>query len=182
MTILLSYNEVQSTSRKAASGAGLPYGVAEAIGHAAAWLSGRGVDAVSVVVAALADGPAILDGLAAIDTLAAGETAHVALKDDSAGLLLLGLAGAAMQQEVAFALDRGRGGIVLLAGLRDVSLALPALLCRAREGGVASTTPRPAASDTEAYATALALAAKTYVPASERSRTLGAGAGTTDND
>ena len=117
MTILLSYNEVQSTSRKAASGAGLPYGVAEAIGHAAAWLSGRGVDAVSVVVAALADGPAILDGLAAIDTLAAGETAHVALKDDSAGLLLLGLAGAAMQQEVAFALDRGRGGIVLLAGL-----------------------------------------------------------------
>lgn len=182
MTILLSYNEIQSVARKAGSGAGLPYGVAEAVGHAAVWLSARGIDAVSTVVAALADGAAILDGLAAIDALSAGETRRVALSDDAAGLLLLGLAGAAMQGEIAFGLDRGQGGVVPLAGLRDISLSLPAVLCRVREGGSAAATPRPAACDAAAYAAALALAAKTYVPASELSRTLGAGAGTTDND
>ena len=182
MTILLSYNEIQSAARKAASGAGLPYGVAEAVGHAAVWLSGRGVDAVSVVVAALAEGAAILDGLAAVDALTAGETERVALRNDAGGLLLLGLAGAAMQGEVAFALDRGQGGIVPLAGLRDATLSSPAVLCRARDGGGVAATPRPAACDAAAYAAALALAAKTYVPASDLSRTLGAGAGTTDND
>lgn len=182
MTILLSYNEIHLTARRAASGAGLPYGVAEAVGRAAVWLSGRGVDAVSVVVAALADGAAILDGLAAVDALGAGETERVALKDDAVGRLLLGLAGAAMHGETAFALDRGQGGRVPLAGLEDGAVPLPGVLCRARQGGGVAATPRPAACDAGAHAAALALAAKTYVPASELSRTLGAGAGTTDND
>lgn len=189
MTILLSYNEIQSIARKAASGAGLPHGVAEEVGNAAAWLSIRGVDAISLVVDALAEGEgcaAILDGLGAIDELCAGGTGTVALDGDAA-VLLVGLAGAAAAERGdALGLDRDIGTIVPLACLNDVrSLSMPVVLCLVGEGAIASrvaVAPRPTATGAAAYAAALELAARTYVPASELSRTLGAGAGTTDND
>jgi hypothetical protein len=185
-TILLSYNEVQSLARKAAAGAGLPHGVAEDIGLAAAWLAARGADAVGIVVAALAgQGPHdILDGLAEIDALCGGGKDAVALGDHA--LLLIGLAGAVAKETGSrLAVDRGGGDIVPLASVRDVGSLASASALRRMSGDDQAAwpdAPRPAPSDAAAYAAALALAAKTYVPASDLSRAQGAGAGTTDND
>lgn len=190
-TILLSYNEVQSLTRKAAGGAGLPHGMAEDIGRAAVWLSARGVDAVEIAVAALGDDArgeqALLLGQATIDALCCGEIEHVSLQGRKESVLLIGLVGvAAMETGLNIGLERGNGGIVPLAGVSDVSgLTSDTRTLRRLSDGEAPAclgTPRPAATDAVAYAAALALAARTYVPASDFSRARGAGAGTTDND
>ncbi|MGJ7043627.1 hypothetical protein J2Y63_006913 [Shinella sp. BE166] len=191
-TILLSYNEVQSLARKAASGAGLPHGVAEEIGHAAVWLSARGVDAIRIVVDALGDDAqgrqAVLRDQAAIDALCCGETAQVLPADHAHGLLLIGLAGAAaMDTGLNLAVQQGNGDVAPLARVSDVGGLLPTMkTLRVMPDDAAppacSGTPRPTATDAGAYAAALALAARTYVPASDLSRAQGAGAGTTDND
>ncbi|MBT1155578.1 DUF3726 domain-containing protein [Aminobacter anthyllidis] len=190
MTILLSYNEVQTLARKAASGAGLPHGIAEDIGHAAVWLSARDVDAIGVVVAALADHwPAILAGQAAIDRLCCGETKEVALEERDCRLLLIGLAGAAaMNAGLGLAVRHENGDVVPLTRASEVADRVPSIvalrLMPNASGDVSACfgARRPAATDAEAYAAVLCLAAKTYVPASELSRAQGAGAGTTDND
>lgn len=192
-TILLSYNEVQSVTRKAANGAGLPHGVAEDIGRAAVWLSARGVDAVTAVVQALGDEVearrVIFDALASIDALCSTAANVVPLQGRASDLLVLGLAGAAaMDMGDGVVLDRGNGDVVRLTRLRDAAGPWPSatVLRRMPDGDATKTeffgAPRPAATDAGAYAAALALAARTYVPASELSRTQGAGAGTTDND
>lgn len=189
--ILLSYNEVQSLARKAARGAGLPQGVADEIGSAALWLSARGVDALGIVVATVDGDPrssqAILAGQVAIDALCCGETERISLQNRTEGLLLIGLAGAAaMDTRLNFALECANGDVVPLASLPDVCSLMSDItaLRRLPDGGasVCPGTPRPAATDAAAYAAALGLAARTYVPASEFSRARGAGAGTTDND
>ncbi|AOF92720.1 DUF3726 domain-containing protein [Sinorhizobium sp. RAC02] len=190
-TILLSYNEVQSLARKAASGAGLPHGVAEEIGHAAIWLSARGVDAIRIVVDALGDDArgrqAVLRDQAAVDALCCGEAEQVWLRDREYGLLLIGLAGAAaIDTGLSLAVQQGNGDLMPLARVSDAGGLLPAMktlrLMPDDDAPACSGTPRPTATDAAAYATALRLAARTYVPASDLSRTQGAGAGTTDND
>ncbi|MBB6468837.1 DUF3726 domain-containing protein [Aminobacter carboxidus] len=189
-TILLSYNEVQTLTRKAASGAGLPHGVAEDIGQAAVWLSARGVDAIRVVVAALTDDrQKILAGQAAIDALCCGETEEIVLEDRDCGLLLIGLAGAAsMNAGLTLAVRLGGGDLVPLVRVSDVAEWVPSaatlrlMSCDVDDTPARFGAPRPAATDVGGYAEALGLAAKTYVAATELSRAQGAGAGTTDND
>ena len=190
-TILLSYNEVQSLARKAASGAGLPHGVAEEIGHAAVWLSARGVDAIRIVVDALGDEArdrqAVLRDQAAIDALCCGETEQVLPADQAYGFLLIGLAGAAtMGTGLNLAVQQGNGDVVPLARVSDAGGLLPTMktlrLLPDDDAPACSGTTRPTATDATAYAAALSLAARTYVPASDLSRAQGAGAGTTDND
>lgn len=191
-TILLSYNEVQSVTRKAANGAGLPHGVAEDIGLAAVWLSARGVDAVGTVVEGLADSieppQSVFDALAAVDALCSAAVNVVPLPDRVSGLLMLGLAGtAASHLGLGLAVDRGNGDVVPLTQLSDATRSMPpeTVLRRMPDEDATAAFPgtsRPAATDAKAYAAALALAARTYVPASELSRTQGAGAGATDND
>ncbi|MEO5325971.1 DUF3726 domain-containing protein [Mesorhizobium sp. CC13] len=187
-TIQLSYNEVLTVARKAAGGAGLPHGVAEDVGEAAVWLSARGVDAVSIVVDALGSPAEILGAQAAIDALCCGETAEIAAEGWNCRLMLIGLAGAvAAGTEMNLAV-RKAGNVEPLARMVTAEALVPSvvgllLLPFADDG---APTPlrshRPAATDAAAYAAALGLAAKTYVPASELSRARGAGAGTTDND
>lgn len=186
--ILLSYNEVLSTTRKAASGAGLPHGVAEEIGHAAVWLSARNVDAVGIVVRALSgNGPqSILTGLATVDALCCGEGSEEAvLESADCSLLLLALAGVASGNAgLSLAIQREDGSLLSLDAACLEPAAARLRLVRLREGAAddVALSPRPAATSEAAYAAALALAAKTYVPASDLSRAMGAGAGTTDND
>lgn len=185
---LLSYNEVSSTARKAASGAGLPHGVAEEIGQAAAWLSARGVDAVGIVVRALSgSGPrTILAGLAAIDALCCGEgPEEAALESADCSLLLLALAGlAADNAGLSLAAQRQDKTLLPLdAACREPATSRLHLVRRGQGNAAeAALSPRPAATSQAAHAAALQLAAKTYVPASDLSRAMGAGAGTTDND
>ncbi len=192
-TILLSYNEVQALARKAAGGAGLPHGVAEDIGRAAVWLSARGVDAIRVVVDTIAGDekrrPSILAGQAAVDALCCGEMDHIVLGDRKSDLLLIGLAGAtATETGLNLAAVRGDGEVLPLAEISNAAGLIPSMAAlrllpeENAKAVVSAGTWRPAASDGLAYDAALALAAKTYVPASEQSRVQGAGAGITDND
>lgn len=187
-TILLSYNEVQTLARKAACGAGLPHGVAEDVGQAAVWLSARGIDAVGVVIDALGSQAEILGDQSAIDALCCGETAEIAFEGRSCSLMLIGLAGAVAANTAMNLNLRYDGGVEPLAlAANPAELAASALSLRLHsppDGGMPMPrrSPRPAATDAAAYAAALGLAARTYVPASELSRAQGAGAGTTDND
>lgn len=189
-TILLSYNEVQSLARKTACGAGLPHGVADDIGHAAVWLAARGVDAIRIVVEALGgDGrgvQTILRDQAAVDALCCGEAGQVPLQDRGHGLLI-GLAGAtATNAGLNLAARLANGNVLPLAQVSDARgliRDLKALSLLPDDGEpFRPGSPRPAATDAVAYAAALDLAARTYVPASDFSRAQGAGAGTTDND
>jgi hypothetical protein len=190
-TILLSYNEVQSLARKAAGGAGLPHGIAEDVSHAAVWLAARGVDAIRIVADALGDdacgAQAVLRDQAAVDALCCGETRQVPLQDREHGLLLIGLAGATVANAgLNLAVQLENGNVVPLAQVSDASALirdLKALSLLPDDGEpFRPGSPRPAATDAAAYAAALDLAARTYVPASDLSRAQGAGAGTTDND
>ncbi|SIR24374.1 Protein of unknown function [Rhizobium sp. RU20A] len=179
-TIQLSYNEVQSLALKAARGAGLPQGIAEEIGTAVVWLSSRGVDALSHLVEALATPQVILVTLAMVDAVCSGERTGMRLAESD--VLLLGLAGASG----CLAMKSEEGRTIRLSRIADGASPPP---CATMLRGVPdpadpanAATARPAATDTKAYAAALALAARTYVPASDLSRDRGAGAGTTDND
>ncbi len=178
--LLLSSNEVQSLALKAARGAGLPQGVAEEIGAAAVWLSARGVDGIRHIIEALARPRSIVDDLALVDAVCSGERTGLRLAEG--GPLLLGLAGATG----CLAVTWNQGRMIALSRIEDANLLPPSgtIVRDLPDHGDRSDAAlaRPAATDATAYAAALALAARTYVPASDLSRTHGAGAGNTDND
>ncbi len=193
-TIQLSYNEILNTARKAASGAGLPFGVAEEMGLAAVWLSRRGLDGVRVVIDAV-NGPGraqVLKGLSTIDLLQAHEDPPVRNIDAGlCALLIVGLAGAAETATgVRFCVRTDR--IAMPLGEADAArlrlLQETPVITLERLAGIPADragyapAPRPPATDLETFNAASLLAAKTYVPASESSRLTGAGAGTSDND
>ncbi|MDW5317062.1 DUF3726 domain-containing protein [Rhizobium sp. PL01] len=208
MQISLSFNEVQSSARKAAAGAGLAYGVAEDIGIAAAWLSARGIDGIAATIRAVETvspdrrkdiAPAsatrvAIEGLAAIDTLCAGKTGDsIVLDRVDAPALLAGLAGvAAANLGLAIQLTFPNGQNLLLPHARDIAAALDgaleidiSLMCLGEIGNNPadqSLPARPHACDEIAYRKAMRLAARTHVPASEASRNRGAGTSKTDND
>ncbi|MCV9999230.1 DUF3726 domain-containing protein [Pararhizobium sp. YC-54] len=205
--ITLSFNEVLSSARKAAVGAGLPYGVAEDIGMAAAWLSARGVDGIAATVQALetvdprgrrnvADAVATraaVEGVAAIDALCAGETAKtIVLGRVDAPALLAGLAGvAATNLGLAIHMTLPGGQTLFLPYATDLQATIGdgrnidiSLTCRGETGHAPpdeDIPARPHGCDEIAYRTAMQLAARGYVPASESSR-AGAGTSKSDND
>ncbi len=208
--MILSLNEIETTIRRAATGAGWAYGLAEDAGRAAAWLAGRGLDGVGVALASLERGPASVVaarspagwhltgaraaavGPAGLDLLAAsGPGAGVTLEAVDEPLLLVGFAGVAARA-------RGCDFLLECAGMTVAQISgtgvewrgvLPAgaeslrLLHRPGEvsEGAGAATAGVEVSDA-LWARALAAAARSYVPASEASRLRGAGAGLTDND
>lgn len=184
---LCSLNEIDALVRKAARGAGLSWGLAEEAGKAARRLAGAGEDGLALLADTLEarrDGRlssrlvvdrtrfGAADGLP-IDPLVLGPSLadHAFLLDDgmlevegpvaAPALLTPFLAAAAIRIEndgTAERLRLTRGAAQAAAPVRPVFL--PPALKRRLE----------------------ALAALTYVPASERSRATGAGAGLNDND
>jgi hypothetical protein len=137
-----SLNEIELTLRKAAVGAGYPYGLAEDIGQAGAWLCAHGLGGVPACLAALeADPgqsqPVVLQdrtpsfpdarigqaGPSAIDLLLSdADNGEVRLTNIDTPLLLIGLAGvAASAGKTGFALrfsngctvDIGEGGLAV---------------------------------------------------------------------
>jgi len=206
--MILSLNEIEGGLRKAAIGAGLPVGLAEDAGRAAARLTAAGFDGVGVVLLGLAGDtgpirPKIKDGLAmiaganpvaggvaAIDLVAAGvvDRAQVVA---AWPLLLAGLAQvAAQEQGQVFALsfgDAGKGFVSkrgidmagrITAGSCDVTIRRAA----AGSGIAAPVTVTTGNVDAAVWQQVGALAARTYVAATDASRLSGAGAGLTDND
>lgn len=200
----LSLNEIQAESRKAARGAGLSWGLAEEVGQAMAWLAERGIDAVPALLDILArvGQEAIDDDPIRIGTEIADRAQELAADAEltfyqiQQPILLLpflamaaGLIGrnltlrhadgswsvAPNAAEPAMLLAAtGRHKIVAASCRADQSPALP------RAGRAHADTRRDI--DEALWQQLQGLAHKTYVPASEQSRRLGAGAGAIDND
>ncbi|MEJ8569970.1 DUF3726 domain-containing protein [Microbaculum marinum] len=209
-----SLNEIEVALRKAAVGAGLPFGQAEDIGEAGAWLCAHGHDGIGACLAALGgsrpeaaaairlDGTSTVPearvawtGPSALDLLLADEElAEIAFTGIDAPLLLAGCAGvAAAAGGTCFDLRFPTGCTVSIGpGGLAVSGPLPpagadAVLTRRGHAGSRPRTPQTSPAEgaevgEAAWVEVLALAALTYVPASEASRATGAGAGDIDND
>ena len=182
-----SLNEVEGTVRKAARGAGLPIGIAEDIGRAAAWLCAHGEDGSAAALEGLrrcdASRPcnlnkagtapvarAVIEGLSAIDLIIAGCRDRVELSGLDTSLLLRGLASIATAgRELAIELDLGPDGHATLVR-------------RERHAAESAPHARRHRADPAVWHELQGLAARTYVPASETSRAHGAGAGLVDRD
>jgi len=203
--VILSLNEIETTIRRAATGTGWAFGLAEDAGRAAAWLAAQGMDGVGAAVRALAPGPgpvqaermgndcvlrggrAASAGPAAIDLLGLPGVRRVTLEAIDEVLLIVGLVGEAADGTDYTLGARGfearvSGGGATLSGTIPES---PATLTLTRaEGGAPSELAATSgvAIDEAVWARAKALAALSYVPASAESRERGAGAGRIDND
>jgi hypothetical protein len=192
----LSLNEVETLAQKAARGAGLPWGVAEDTGRAAAWIASRVGDWASGLLALLErpppydQSPLLLGGFLA-DSGTPQRLARVV-----APLWALPALLGAPARPIAIRLDdtgadiRCNPGEVPGATLSAEALAslpasaltldfpaapLPPLPCALGPIFGRSRVPLPEWRRLEA------LAHRTYVPATDRSRRTGAGAGLLDD-
>lgn len=203
----LSLNEISSLVTRAGVGAGWPVGLAEEAAAAAVALASLGHDGVAAALDGFADAPeaagppALLAGETAVfpdarivaagpsgfDLLQAGTVSEVRFDGTDAPALLIGLALEASTRGRRFTLTLSASDYALP---RDAAAALAvlmpgaALLLAPEDGPPPGPLPQPdrATVSDGAYAAARALAARTYVPASDASRTGGAGAGLSDND
>jgi len=207
-----SLNEIEMVLRKAAAGCDFPHGLAEDIGRAGAWLCARGLDGLGAGLAGVMAGRAEPGGMhydarekafsdarvawcgpSAVDlVLCAEEGDMIRLTGIDVPLLLVGFAGlAALETGISLrfsngcAVLAGPGGLDMRGAMPsagvDATLALTDAPERFRPLG---ETPLLDGIDVDPtlWAEALALAARTYVPASDASRATGAGAGDIDND
>jgi hypothetical protein len=189
----LSLNEVEQLAQKAARGAGLPWGVAEDTGRAAAWIASR-VGPWSATLLALLEAPPAADesplllagGLA--DGIAPRRIARVV-----APLWALPGLLTTTRQPVSIGLDdvtigcnpREDAGATVPA---ERLAAIPAASLSLRFDG-AGALPHPlprtfrrSLVPGEEWRRLTAFAFRTYVPASDRSRLTGAGAGLLDDE
>ncbi|WP_137701469.1 DUF3726 domain-containing protein [Marimonas lutisalis] len=203
----LSLNEVEATAKRAARGAGLSWGMAEEAGKAVRWLSAQGLPgcaALADLLDAPGNAPTSLDllsssgplcplaaGVALSDMagrLGAGDTV---LSDVAQPLLLLPFLQAAARQ-TGRALRVGIDGTMVGLDGAQVTCSDPADLDmpHARRiviaPGAVPAPPLPQHTRAEVTADTLErlnrYAHRTYAPATEASRLLGAGAGLSDND
>ena len=207
-----SFNELEMALVKAVRGAGEPIGVAEDLARAGIWLCRLGCDGVSLVLESLADadgwdGRLEVDGhtvdlpaarpvhaaLTCIDLAVAepGSVVRLPLGLPVPGILV-GLAGhAAAQYGRRFSVSIGshvpidvhQGGASVLPLDLPVNTAVTVASDsdNDRDPEFKLSNARPDVPEA-LWAKVDALAAQTYVPASEQSRASGAGAGLTDND
>ncbi len=214
--MMFSLNEVGTTAKKAARGAGHSWGMAEEAGRATRWLCAHGLDGCGSLASLLLKE----------DGAVQGDMAPIALSDEwsaASGMLSALMAGAALSDSVLmlmpreirmrsvalpmllipFAANAARqlkspvnlewpGARITTDGM-DVSVEAEAHaliaetveLVRIHQGGSLlrpvskQTCISPLASD---WDTLNYFAGRTYAPATEESRLLGAGAGTSDND
>lgn len=209
--MICSLNEVDATLRKAAVGAGLMVGLADAVAAAGVWLCAQELDGVGAVLEAVlnpdpvcqprtktpGDGSTLTFsgtsvgrcGPSVFEVLEGTGIERVVVDTPDAPLLLVGFAGVAAQTAGgSFMLNDCTGNSVHVAA-RAWSGSAP--LTGATQLEASRSTWVPAAErslpngvvvNADAWASALSLAQRTYVPATDESRRRGAGAGLTDND
>ncbi len=185
--MICSINEIRAMLRRAAMGAGFPAGLADAIAAAGVWLCAHEMDGVGAVLDALEDGydhdvAMARDGntltfsnarigrcgSSAFELIAAGSADRVIVTAPDSALLLRGMAGISSDDERSFVLSTGVDGQV------EIVASAPA---------VEAIRPLTAVDvDERRWAEAGVLAARILVPATDESRSSGAGAGLTDND
>ena len=202
-----SLNEVDATARKAARGAGYSWGLAEEAGKATRWLCAQGLDGCAALAALLQEPRpetptrkgAIWSGPGALCPLATGAALSDFAADLANGpirlvevahpqLLLPFAAGAARHLGTVLTLScdtltaRTDGAGLDLAtipvppGTSDVTVSIGGAMAGTRAKHTRAT------SDPADWETLTGFAARTYAPATDASRRLGAGAGLSDND
>ncbi|HVJ43864.1 MAG TPA: DUF3726 domain-containing protein [Dongiaceae bacterium] len=199
----LSLNEIQVESRKAARGAGLPWGLAEEAGYAMAWLAERGIDASAALLDILnrqtgesvADDPLSIGAAIADQAQMLAEGEVLAFAQIRQPVLVLPFMATAarlsgntvlLQHEDGVWSVRPEGADLALFAAAVKRPRIVAVKCRAealplRDTFQIKSTAR-AEMDEGVWRQLQKLAHRTYVPASEQSRRLGAGAGSIDND
>lgn len=202
-----SLNEVEAMARKAARGAGYDWGLAEEAGKAARWLCAQGLDGCGTLAALLQEPrhatPHMAPGLWSAPGTLCPLITGAALSDRSAELTAAPIRIAQVahpQVLLPFAAGAARRLGTTLTLTCDTLTArtdgtgldmtpaptLPAT-CDveiSRAGRMTATLPQQtrAAPDPAAWNVLAGLAARTYAPATDASRRLGAGAGLSDND
>ncbi len=201
-----SYNEIETTMRKAALGLGWPGGIAERFGLAAAYLERHGVSGIEPILSLLEKGPVAakpeygsgtacfndaggLAFIAGLDLLAARSVRRIEFGESENFDALIGLAGAAAS-EYSLGISLESGGevfasvferrLMLREGGTESGGAVAAALLPRSECRIAVAERKEL--DPAAWSKAQALAALTLVPSTDASRLLGAGAGLHDND
>ena len=213
-----SLNEIEALAKKAARGAGRPWGVAEEAGKAVRWLVSNGLPGCEALAGLLAEtdgrpeaerAPVALEGVwtsragtlcpltsgAALNDCAEAilEGTGVEMGQVAHPLLVVPFAGwAAIHLETLVVVSWGDvrigtdGWAVWIADSGEVAGGpAPAdLSCRvAREIDAPKSTPAlRGAIAPDVWKRLDAFAHRTYAPATEASRLLGAGAGVSDND
>ncbi|TXH37842.1 MAG: DUF3726 domain-containing protein [Rhodospirillaceae bacterium] len=194
-----SLNEIQVECKKASRGAGLSWGLAEEVGQAMARLAGQGVDALPVLLdylEALPDrdmsGDPIRAGTWIADQanlLAEGESLSFAeIRQPMLVLPFVAMAAQSIGRPIIVT-HRDGAWTVPSAGMPAQDLSgieiLQGVTCTAAAAKVdiASPVSMPRLDiDDLIWQRLKDLAQRTYVPATEQSRLLGAGAGSIDND
>jgi len=205
--VILSLNEIESVVLKAARGAGYEWGLAEEAGAAARWLAQHGLPWAATVATVLAENTVRLAGAgrAMSNPLVAGTWVSDGLTIDSGtGLNLESVVAPLWLAATVGVGGRGKPARVSIAWPQATILTLRGALLHAA-GDLANSGPSavsirtvPIAEDTVAtvrdpshdtpcaddtvWHLLMDLGQRTYVPASVRSRTTGAGADLSDND
>ena len=206
-----SLNEVAAMARKAARGAGYPWGLAEEAAMAVRWLSARGLDgcgALSEVLARLEGGAwevsrlqpvgdrwrgtgavlcPLVTGAALADRATVLPAGGLTLEGVVAPLVLLPFAAGVARMRVQTVRVSWAGSEFATDGTqKSASGGMEAaadvrVRFESRHANWLPITSR-ASPDPRDWETLEVFAARTYAPATEASRQSGAGAGETDND
>lgn len=183
-----SLGEIRDLSKKAARGAGYPWGLAEEAAWAVHWASAQGLPGAEALVSALTVGEGhcplrrgtrLADGGEPPDNLDLGLLRGT--------LLILPFAGALAPDGGSMRVQIGEVQASVWPGGAQIK-AVPPLVAEVRllgPSGPVEAGPleyRVREIEPDALARLNVLAARTYAPASEQSRAAGAGAGLTDND
>ncbi|GEM_PF-6769478 len=203
--------EILSTVDKAAFASGIPRGQAREIGRAAQWLSAHGIDGVRATLPALknltthcqipdatgeiimADARVARCGLSVMELLFFDASVDgFELRAADSPVLMLGIAGVSAQAYgKAVGLTFSGGGVVVVQGGQLKMTGQPEfaagdvrIFCDPveRDDPVTEAQDGPFETADGHWQEIAALASRIYVPESESSRNVGAGAGLTDND
>lgn len=179
----LSLNEVETTTRKALIGTGTDPGTAADVAAAVQWFCERGQDGVGIVLRAIHRRDDFAAVVSAIDAVIAAEGESVTVEGNV--VLFAALCGPAAEVlGLRFELTAADWSAAIGAG--DLAGSIGSGPVSVRSVAVVASTSPPATAqqvvDQADWKALGVLAARIYVPSSERSRASGAGAGLTDND
>lgn len=184
-------NEVEAMAKKAVRGAGLSWGLAEDAAKATRWLCELGQDGVGALAAILNDpdlsGGPLVQGVRISDGAASLADTPMHFGAVSTPMMLLPFAAMAARQLGQTVTVKCADQVAVTDGI-ILSMSAPLLGASAvtiRVGGALETPcdrQTRAAPDAQDWETLSTFAHRTYAPATEASRLLGAGAGLSDND